>query len=438
MASTIKVKRSSTASAVPASLAEGELAANTTDGKLFLGKADTSVVQIGGLDPTGDSMSGDLNMQDNQIIRPKIKDYSMVVNAMGSQSSFSYTLSTMVAGDTFSVASQQTGPRGCEVSQDGTKIYVVGTTPDSVHQYTLSTAFDLSTASYASKTLDCSGQDSNLSGMCFSTNGTRLYVWGGASAAMYQYNLSTAWDLSTASYASKSYDPAELYSAYSMRFSGDGTKLYLGAGDATTIFQYTLSTAWELNTASYASKSYNTAGYVVGLIFRNSGAKMLILEGATVKQYSLSTAWDVSTASYDSVSLSVSATASGPRGLSQGSTEEKLFFSGGTTNNILFNYDGIASAAARTIDLENGNYVTMTNASGLTLTFSNPPANGSAGSFVLEITNGGAYTVTWPTSVDWAGGTAPTLTAAGKDLLVFTTQDGGTTWHGIVSSLDSK
>lgn len=48
MASTIKVKRSSTASAVPSSLAEGELAANTTDGKLFLGKNDSSVVEIGG------------------------------------------------------------------------------------------------------------------------------------------------------------------------------------------------------------------------------------------------------------------------------------------------------------------------------------------------------------------------------------------------------
>jgi len=47
MASTIKVKRSSTASAVPSSLAEGELAANTTDGKLFLGKNDSSVVEIG-------------------------------------------------------------------------------------------------------------------------------------------------------------------------------------------------------------------------------------------------------------------------------------------------------------------------------------------------------------------------------------------------------
>ena len=48
MASTIKVKRSSTASAVPSSLSEGELAANTSDGKLFLGKNDSSVVEIGG------------------------------------------------------------------------------------------------------------------------------------------------------------------------------------------------------------------------------------------------------------------------------------------------------------------------------------------------------------------------------------------------------
>lgn len=71
-------------------------------------------------------------------------------------------------------------------------------------------------------------------------------------------------------------------------------------------------------------------------------------------------------------------------------------------------------------------------------TFSNPPASGSAGSFVLELTNGGSGTVTWPASIDWEGGTAPTLTAAGTDILVFYTRDGGTTWHGIVSSLDSK
>ena len=44
----------------------------------------------------------------------------------------------------------------------------------------------------------------------------------------------------------------------------------------------------------------------------------------------------------------------------------------------------------------------------------------------------------WPGTVDWAGGTAPTLTASGLDILVFVTTDGGTIWHGMVASADSK
>jgi len=93
---------------------------------------------------------------------------------------------------------------------------------------------------------------------------------------------------------------------------------------------------------------------------------------------------------------------------------------------------------ATTIDLENGNVHTATIGGNLTLTFSNPIASGDATSFVLELTNGGAHTLTFPAAVDWEGGTAPTLTAAGVDILVFYTRNGGTTWHGIVSSLDSK
>ena len=95
-------------------------------------------------------------------------------------------------------------------------------------------------------------------------------------------------------------------------------------------------------------------------------------------------------------------------------------------------------STATTIDLENGNIHTATIGGALTFTFSNPIASGDATSFLLELTNGGSSTVTWPTSVDWAGGTAPTLTAAGVDILVFYTRDGGTTWHGVASSLDSK
>lgn len=91
------------------------------------------------------------------------------------------------------------------------------------------------------------------------------------------------------------------------------------------------------------------------------------------------------------------------------------------------------------IDLTLGNVITATvSTSTQTFTFSNPPASGTGGSFTLILTNGGSQTVNWPASVDWAGGTAPTLTAAGVDILTFLTVDGGTTWHGMIASTDSK
>jgi hypothetical protein len=86
--------------------------------------------------------------------------------------------------------------------------------------------------------------------------------------------------------------------------------------------------------------------------------------------------------------------------------------------------------AAHAVDLELGNVFTYTLSGGQTVTFTNPPASGTAGSFTMIVTNGGSATLTWPTSVDWPAATAPTLTASGVDVLFFTTCDGGTIWYG--------
>lgn len=99
-----------------------------------------------------------------------------------------------------------------------------------------------------------------------------------------------------------------------------------------------------------------------------------------------------------------------------------------------------ATGTTETIDLENGNVHTITLDDNCTLTFSNPPATGIAGSFTLIVTQDGtgSRTITWPASVDWAGASAPTLsTGAGDvDILSFLTVDAGTTWYGFVGGLD--
>lgn len=93
---------------------------------------------------------------------------------------------------------------------------------------------------------------------------------------------------------------------------------------------------------------------------------------------------------------------------------------------------------ASDIDLSTGNYFTRTISGTTTLTVSNVPTTGTAASFILDLTNGGSATVNFFANVKWAGGTAPTLTAAGRDALGFYTYDGGTTWTGLVLGLDIK
>ena len=73
-----------------------------------------------------------------------------------------------------------------------------------------------------------------------------------------------------------------------------------------------------------------------------------------------------------------------------------------------------------------------------TWAFPSSLVSGEIYSITLELTNGGSQTQTWPAAVKWEGGTAPTLTAAGLDILTFYTRDGGTTWRGFLSSKDSK
>jgi len=92
--------------------------------------------------------------------------------------------------------------------------------------------------------------------------------------------------------------------------------------------------------------------------------------------------------------------------------------------------------AANAVDISLGNVQTYTLSGNNTLTFTNPSPTGNSCSFTLIVTNGGSATLTWPTAVDWAGATAPTLTSSGIDIIVFTTIDAGTIWYGFAAGLD--
>jgi hypothetical protein len=95
-----------------------------------------------------------------------------------------------------------------------------------------------------------------------------------------------------------------------------------------------------------------------------------------------------------------------------------------------------SSSNAATINLRDGDNFTHTLTENVTYTFSNPAASGKVSAFSLKVTqDSSARTITWPSSVDWAAATAPTLTttSGGVDVFVFVTYDGGTTYYGFTA-----
>ena len=98
-----------------------------------------------------------------------------------------------------------------------------------------------------------------------------------------------------------------------------------------------------------------------------------------------------------------------------------------------------SSSGTANFDCESGNTFSITlSESVATTNFQNPPASGTGYTMTIEViqdSGGSGYLVAWPTSVDWPAATAPTLTAtaSGKDVFVFTTRDGGTTWYGFTA-----
>ena len=94
-------------------------------------------------------------------------------------------------------------------------------------------------------------------------------------------------------------------------------------------------------------------------------------------------------------------------------------------------YVSLTAAATVDVDCETGNYFALSTGQNTTFTFSNPPASGTGFVFILEITQGGAYTLTWPAAVAWAGGAAPDAPGSGEvAVYAFATRNGGTTWYG--------
>ena len=289
-------------------------------------------------------------------------------------------------GVSFSVTGQSTAPLSLVFNSSGTRFFLLQSN-GSVYQYSLSTAWDLSTASYDSVSFDPTGQMANPYALEFANSGSKMYIQD-YYGTVYEYTLSTAFDLSTASYSSNNYDPTEITSqGYGIAFNPDGTKVYLLSATEDSVFQYSLSTAYNISTASYDSKSLSVAsedGTAYDITFNDTGTKLFVMGNVndTVFQYNLTTAYDISTASYSSISFSLSSQEDNPTALTFKPDGSKMYILG-FTNDTIYQYSTGSTVATATFDTSTGNYFTHTPSADAEYGFSNA---GDVQTFQLEVT----------------------------------------------------
>ena len=240
----------------------------------------------------------------------------------------------------FSLTSQDSDPIDVYLNTNGTKMYILGRTNDRVFQYSLSTAFDVSTASYDNVSASVSAQEPSGRAIDFNPSGTKMYVLGTTNDRVFQYSLSTAFDLSTASYDNKKIEiyPQET-APQSCRFNTTGTKLFVLGNNNDAVFQYSLTTAFDVSTASYDNVSFSVASQDIsprGFSFNEDGKRMYIVGSDTDKlyQYSLTTAFDLSTASYDNLNISLSSQDSFSSCVFFNTTYSKMYVLGSTSDKV--------------------------------------------------------------------------------------------------------
>jgi DNA-binding beta-propeller fold protein YncE len=239
------------------------------------------------------------------------------------------------------VRPQEESPKSLFFKPDGTKMYVMGGAGRDVNEYDLSTAWAISTATFL-QTFSVASQDLVTSGLFFKPDGTKMYITGGVNDSIFEYNLSTAWDVSTTVFLQSFSVAAQETNPQSVFFKPDGLKMYVMGNIGDDINEYDLSTAWDVSTAvflqlkSISAQETNPAG----LFFKPDGTKMYVVgtTGDDVNEYTLSTPWNVTTATFVRL-FSFVPQGADPTGIFFRDTGLQMYISTSVPNAIIWEYD---------------------------------------------------------------------------------------------------
>ena len=192
--------------------------------------------------------------------------------------------------DAFSVNSEETRPNGFTFNNDGTKMFVTGHNGDDVNEYKLTIGFDISTATFVDS-FDTESEDDDSRDVKFNQNGTKMFVLGKQNDRVCEYTLSTGFDVSSTVTFVDCASVSEESMPDELEFNPDGTKMFVMGESGDDVNEYTLSTGFDVSTATFVDSFSITDqdDEPSSLTFSSDGSKMFLLgrENNKVYEYSL-------------------------------------------------------------------------------------------------------------------------------------------------------
>lgn len=249
---------------------------------------------------------------------------------------------------------EEATPNAMAFKPDGLKVYIIGTTDDTIYQYPLSVAWDVSTIGAVEANSGVLTEDANPRAIVFKPDGLTVYVIGSTNRTIYQYPLSIAWDISSigATDGNSGSLASEEATPLGMAFKADGTKVYIIGLNTDTIFQYPLSTAWDISSigATEANSGILTDDDVPSeIIFKPDGTKVYVSGNGTdtIYQYALSTPWEIDTIGTSEANSGTIAEEGSPQAIAF-KPDGLKFYVIGTSNDTIYQYPVEESASALT------------------------------------------------------------------------------------------
>ena len=207
-----------------------------------------------------------------------------------------YDVTTLLYSKELDISARGTGPVAITFNNDGTKMYIIENggkadaspviTGGKINEYAVSSAYDIATATYTDS-LDVSAQDANMKDLYFNDvargavdAGKLLFVVGDDGNDVNEYLLTTAYDVSTASFVDAYVTTSEDNSPKAIAFDNDGDKLFVIGSADNTFNQYPLVTGFDISTtqAVTSETSMRTNNFdAKGFSFNNDGSKMFVV-----------------------------------------------------------------------------------------------------------------------------------------------------------------